>query len=81
MTDAATPVPEAGASTTHATTAPVTVGNPAVDAILQRLGDLDERPVTEHVAGYERIHADLQDALADATDRSDDGPAHPEGAR
>jgi len=70
VTDAATPVPEADA-----------VGIPAVDAILQGLGVLAERPVTEHVAAYERIHADLQDALADAADRSDDGPAHPEGAR
>ena len=75
------PAPETGAAPSYATTGPDAVGVPAVDAILQRLGDLDERPVAEHVAAYERIHADLQDALADAADRSDDGPAHPDGAR
>jgi hypothetical protein len=81
VTDDATPAPEAGAAPSYATTGPDAIGVPAVDAILQRLGALDERPASEHVAAYESIHADLQDLLADAADRSDEGPAHPDGAR
>ncbi len=36
----------------------------AVDSALERLQDLDERPVSEHVAAYDEVHRLLQDALA-----------------
>ena len=35
-----------------------------VDAALARLGELDDRPVSEHVAVYDEVHRLLQDALA-----------------
>jgi hypothetical protein len=35
-----------------------------VDVALGRLDDLDELPVTEHVAVYDEVHRLLQDALA-----------------
>ena len=35
-----------------------------VEAALQRLDDLDQRPVSEHVAVYDEVHRLLQDALA-----------------
>jgi len=36
----------------------------AVDAAVERLAELDERPVSEHVAVYDEVHRLLQDALA-----------------
>jgi hypothetical protein len=36
----------------------------AVEDAVRRLGDLDERPVAEHVAVYDEVHRLLQDALA-----------------
>lgn len=42
-----------------------TTGEPAVDAALSRLDHLDEAPVSEHVAVYDDVHRNLQDALAD----------------
>lgn len=41
-------------------------GHPAVDEVLASLADLDERPVSEHVAVFERAHDRLRAALADA---------------
>ena len=35
-----------------------------VDTALERLVDLDERPIGEHVAVYDEVHRLLQDALA-----------------
>ena len=37
-------------------------------AAIAALGDLGERPLAEHPAVYERIHAGLQSALADIDD-------------
>ena len=36
----------------------------AVDAAVERLAEVDERPVSEHVAVYDEVHRLLQDALA-----------------
>jgi hypothetical protein len=36
----------------------------AVDVALERLEDLADRPVAEHVAVYDEVHRLLQDALA-----------------
>jgi hypothetical protein len=40
-------------------------GEPRVDAALARLAELDDAPLTDHVAGYEEVHGLLQDALGD----------------
>jgi hypothetical protein len=44
---------------------PATTGEPSVDAALAHLRDLDERPVSEHVAAFERVHTALADVLSD----------------
>lgn len=41
-------------------------GNPAVDEVLRSLGDLDGRPVEEHVAVFESAHEHLRAVLAGA---------------
>jgi hypothetical protein len=35
-----------------------------VDAVLERLDGLEERPVGEHVEVFDAVHRSLQDALA-----------------
>lgn len=42
-----------------------TAGEPRVDAVLGRLGELDELPVSEHPGVYERIHEQLVDVLGE----------------
>ena len=46
---------------------PQTTGHEAVDAVVESLAALDELPVTEHVAVFERAHESLRSALADAS--------------
>lgn len=41
-------------------------GHPGVDAVLASLAELDTLPVAEHVAVFERAHATLSAALAEA---------------
>lgn len=36
----------------------------AVAAALSRLGDLEDRPVADHVEVFDAVHRHLQDALA-----------------
>jgi hypothetical protein len=43
---------------------PDRTGDDQVDAALASLGQLDERPVDEHVAVLEQAHAALRDALS-----------------
>ncbi len=43
-------------------------GDPAVDAALSRLPELDGLPVRDHVAVLDAVHAALQDRLADVED-------------
>jgi hypothetical protein len=38
-------------------------GIETVDAVLSGLGDLDDLPVTEHVAVFERAHESLRAAM------------------
>jgi hypothetical protein len=45
--------------------APEQTGVPGVDAALGVLAELDELPTADHVAVYDRVHKQLQDALAD----------------
>ena len=44
---------------------PEPTGVPAVDAAVERLAELDALPTSEHVAVYDAVHRQLQDALAD----------------
>jgi hypothetical protein len=44
---------------------PDTTGVASVDAAIAELARLDELPTSEHVAVYEGLHRQLQDALAD----------------
>lgn len=48
-----------------------------VDAAMAGLDGLDERPLAEHVAAFERVHAALGDALAGG---GRDGGTGPRGA-
>jgi hypothetical protein len=52
--EADTPLPE-----------PVPTGNEAVDAALERLRELAERPTDQHPELYDEVHQRLQAALAD----------------
>lgn len=56
----------AGAQT--APTGPGVTGLPAVDAAVQQLSGLTERPVEEHVAVYDDVQRRLHDALAELDD-------------
>jgi len=50
-------------------------GVPAVDEVLQRVSQVAERPVSEHVEVFERAHEQLRralDAQPDAAPTSDD---------
>ena len=42
-------------------------GHDTVDAVVASLASLDETPVGEHVAVFERAHEALRSALADAS--------------
>ncbi|HEY0871116.1 MAG TPA: hypothetical protein VGD55_12005 [Acidothermaceae bacterium] len=44
---------------------PVPTGVPSVDVAVERLAELDALPTSEHVAVYDAVHRQLQDALAD----------------
>ena len=44
---------------------PAATGVASVDAAVDELARLDELPTSEHVAVYEGLHRQLQDALAD----------------
>jgi hypothetical protein len=50
-------------------TRPASTGVSSVDAAIEDLARLDELPTSEHVAVYDGLHRQLQDALADL-----DGP-------
>lgn len=50
---------------------PAATGHPAVDEVLRSLGDLEGRPVDEHVAAFEEAHDRLRRALSNAGDDQD----------
>ncbi|HKR68560.1 MAG TPA: hypothetical protein VJT16_06965 [Streptosporangiaceae bacterium] len=56
---------EAAAGLSESREALTTTGEPRVDAVLGRLGELDELPVSEHPGVYERIHEQLVDVLGE----------------
>ena len=47
-------------------TEPETTGDAAVDAVVASLRGLDELPVSEHVAVFERAHESLRQVLSGA---------------
>jgi hypothetical protein len=49
----------------------VSTGVSSVDRVVEELDDLDDRPLEEHVAAFERAHESLRSAL----DASPDDPA------
>jgi len=55
---------EAGYDAEHASP-PEPTGVQTVDAAVERLAELDALPTSEHVAVYDAVHRQLQDALAD----------------
>jgi len=63
--NAASPGPQPDPGVTLPWVEPVRTGEPAVDRALDRLAELDERPVGEHVEVYDEVHQLLQDALSD----------------
>lgn len=52
-------------------TTPPETGHLAVDQVLRRLDDLENLPVTEHVAVFEEVLTGLRSALAGAGEPSD----------
>ncbi|MCL2544204.1 MAG: hypothetical protein FWE71_17295 [Nocardioidaceae bacterium] len=55
--------------------APAPTGIASVDAVLDMVAALEERPVSEHAAVFERAHTELRQAL----DQADSGD-NPDGA-
>jgi hypothetical protein len=51
---------------------PVRTDNPRVDAVLDAVEQVEQRPVDEHVAVFEDAHRELRAALDDI-----DGPGEP----
>jgi len=65
--DAAAAAPAASGAAAEPEPLGVTVavtGNADVDAAVERLGDADELPVSDHIQVYEDVHAGLRNALA-----------------
>jgi sirohydrochlorin ferrochelatase len=59
---------------------PESLGDPRVDAAVERLGELRERPVGDHVEVFDDIHQRLRHALEDAADPADEAePTDPAG--
>ena len=56
---------EAAAEEAESREALTSTGEPRVDAVVGRLGELDELPVSEHPGVYERIHEQLVDVLGE----------------
>ena len=56
---------DAGVSEPATWTRPDSTGVASVDAAIAELARLDELPTSEHVAVYDGLHRQLQDALAD----------------
>lgn len=40
-------------------------GDPRVDGVVARLGDLEGQPPEQHVEAYDAVHTGLQETLAD----------------
>jgi hypothetical protein len=53
-------------------------GDPRVDAVVDRLGRVDDLPLEEHVPVYEDLHDELRQVLSEL-DTGPAGPAGPQG--
>jgi hypothetical protein len=63
---------------TRVSESPERTGHPDVDAALDAVVALEDRPVAEHLAAYETAHAQLRQALSDTPELSpaeDEAPA------
>lgn len=61
--------PEESAAGAAAPESAQSTGHDGVDRVLGSLEGLDEQPVDDHVAVFERAHDDLRRALSDAGDQ------------
>jgi hypothetical protein len=55
--------------------APTHTGVPSVDAVLAEIDDLDDRPLEEHLATFERAHQALRSALDERPEPTLDEPS------
>jgi hypothetical protein len=72
MTEPSSSQPEPGQPPTlihPAADQPGRTGNPDVDAALDRLANLADQPVAEHVDVYDDVHKRLAAAISDDPDR------------
>jgi hypothetical protein len=56
---------------------PAVDGDSRVRDAVRRLDELSDLPPAEHVEIYESVHSNLQEALAEAAQQSDESPAEP----
>jgi hypothetical protein len=56
---------------------PAVDGDSRVRDAVRRLDELSDLPPAEHVEVYESVHSDLQEALAEAAQQTDESPAEP----
>ena len=54
---------------------PMRTGVPSVDAVLAEIDDLDELPLDQHLATYERAHDTLRSALDGVPDHGFEDPS------
>lgn len=54
-------------------------GEPRVDEALHKLDELDELPVSEHPATFERVHSQLVEVLGELRSGTDASAARPGG--
>jgi hypothetical protein len=55
----------------------IITGEPRVDETLRRLDEIDELPVTEHPAVFERVHSQLVEVLGELRSGTDASAARP----
>jgi hypothetical protein len=67
------PGPDESASAAEETTG---TGVPGVDAVLSEMDRLDELPLDDHLAAFERAHDALRSALDAVPDAASDGGPH-----
>jgi hypothetical protein len=75
MTEQMQPGPDEPEDTQPENDSPARTGVPSVDAVLSEIDDLDELPVDQHLATFERAHDTLRSALDATTDPAPDEPA------
>jgi hypothetical protein len=68
-----TPTP--GPDELAAEDAPMRTGVPSVDGVLSEIDELDELPLDQHLAAFERAHDTLRSALDAPTEPAADEPA------